>query len=45
MVTEKQLQQFIEDGFLTIDTQDGFQKWMDDEEAKLKEQGDNSGWN
>jgi cytochrome c oxidase subunit 2 len=32
-------------GFLTIDTQEGFQKWMDDEEAKLKEEGDNSGWN
>jgi cytochrome c oxidase subunit 2 len=32
-------------GFLTVDTPDEFQKWMDDEEAKLKEEGDNSGWN
>jgi cytochrome c oxidase subunit 2 len=32
-------------GFLTIDTQDGFQKWMDDEEAKLKTEGEDTGWN
>jgi cytochrome c oxidase subunit 2 len=32
-------------GFLTVDSQQDFQKWMDDEEAKLKEQGEDSGWN
>jgi heme/copper-type cytochrome/quinol oxidase subunit 2 len=32
-------------GFLTVETPDAFQKWMDDEEAKLKTEGEDSGWN
>jgi heme/copper-type cytochrome/quinol oxidase subunit 2 len=28
-------------GFVTVQTAEEFQKWMDDEEAKLKEQGSN----
>jgi len=32
-------------GFVTVHTPEEFQKWMDDEQAKLEEQGEDSGWN
>ncbi len=32
-------------GFVTVHTQEEFQKWMDDEQARLEEQGEDSGWN
>jgi cytochrome c oxidase subunit II len=32
-------------GFVTIDTPEEFQTWMDGEEAKVKEESDQSGWN
>jgi cytochrome c oxidase subunit 2 len=32
-------------GFVTVESADEFQKWVDAEEAKIKEQGEDSGWN